>query len=440
MTSGRNSEHDRFAYFSDPMMIGLVSLALAMPVSLGTVFKIELTPTFLLAPVIAYAIWITRFDVVTKVFVLAGICGIVSVTIVNLWAPGNVKGNVAELVIWTMFAPSFVFLGRLLPIKEVVFRLGVVSAVFLVAITVPLLITGHPTRAMSVVDIRGFGRGSYLDVHFFGLPVYASFGVNSLAALFCIQAALICAALFSSSNSLKALLAAGLACASLLILESDSRAAQGSLLLLVLAIAIFAVIDRRTLASVTLIELSILLGVVTASLRTSADIRLVSLVTDIVRAWVLGHEQSALGHPTMESVTTGRTILWKAAIRDVMHSPIFGNGFSGYGRFFPVVTGPNTTAHCYYLTILWKGGIVFAVPFAFFIALAFRRAWQHRVAGSEWYFAATALVLMFLLPSLTWDILMIPSAGALAWFVLGLLQGPFKIDSEIEYRHAAQTV
>lgn len=472
MTSECESQHYRSAYFNRPLQIGLVSLALAMPVSLGIIIKIEFTPTFLLAPVIAYAMWISRSDALMRSFVLAGVCGLLSITIVNLWVPGNVKGNIVELVFWTMFAPSFVFLGRLFPLKETVFWLGLVSAAFLIVVTVPLLISGDPARAITLVDMREFGPGSsYLDIHFVGLSAYASMGVNSLAPVFCIQAALICGAFFTASRSVKAFLAAGLSCATLLIVESNSRTAQGTLILLGLAIAIFAVRERRNISAIAIIILSVLIGGVAASVRVSDDGRLAHLMTDIVRVGVAEQEEQAreppspdsksndsvvsaetpdeanpqpqvetLEEPTMESVTTGRTILWKAAIRDVMHSPIFGNGFSGYGRFFPVVTGPNTTAHCYYLTILWKGGIVFAVPFAFFIALAFRRACQHRVAGSECYFAVTALVLMFLLPSLTWDILMIPSAGALAWFVLGLLQGPFKIDSEIEYKHAAQTV
>lgn len=472
MTSECESQLYRSAYFNRPLQIGLASLALAMPVSLSIIIKIELTPTFLLAPVIVYAMWINRYDALTRSFVLAGICGLISIAIVNIWVHGNVKGNLAELVLWTMFGPSFVFLGRLFPLKKTVFWLALVSAAFLIVVTVPLLISGNPARAITLVDMRGFGPGSsYLDIHFVGLSAYASMGVNSLAPVFCIQAALICGAFITSSNSMKVFLAAGLSCATLLIVESNSRAAQGTLRLLGLAIAIFAVRERRNISAIAIIVLSMLIGGVAASVRVSDDGRLAHLMTDIVRVGVAQQKAQApelsssdsksndsvvsaetsdeadpqpqtdtLEEPTMESVTTGRTILWKAALKEVVHSPIFGNGFAGYGRFYPVVTGTNTTAHCYYLTILWKGGIVFVVPFAFFIALAFRRAWQHRVAGSEWYFAATAVVLIFLLPSLTWDILMIPSAGALAWFVLGLLQGPFKIDSEIEYKHGAQTV
>lgn len=403
----------------------LASLALAIPVSLGFTDK---PVAFLLAPFIAYAMWTARADMTTKVFVVAGLCGLISISVVNGMAPRNLRDNLSELVVWTMFTSSFLFLGRLLPLKESTFWLAILSAIFLIVVTIPLLVTGDPVRAIYLVETQGHGPGtSYLDVRFFGLPVFATFGVNSLAPLFCIQAAVISGAIYATSRPVRLFLAAGLACATLLIIESNSRTAQGTLGLLVFAVAVFAVRRRQKIAPALAIVSALLVGGAAVGLRGMDDGRLVASVSDILGT---GHQArwAIKKKPTMETVTTGRTTLWRAAIRDVRHSPVFGNGFAGFGQFFPVTDAEgNTTAHCYYLTILWKGGIIFAVPFVAFIGLAFRRAWKRRNGSPEWYFSATAVALMFLLPSLSWDILMIPGAGALTWFLFGLIQVPSEV-------------
>jgi len=83
----------------------------------------------------------------------------------------------------------------------------------------------------------------------------------------------------------------------------------------------------------------------------------------------------------------------------------------------------NSTAHLYYLTLLWRGGLLFMIPFLIMITIALRNAWKGRQIpmSPEWFFAACAVLMTFTFPSLLWDILIIPSAGALAWFLLGAL-------------------
>jgi len=427
---------------ANPIAVSLVSFAMALPIAISVHSK-TIAPTFFLAPLIASAMWMSRTDLVTRAFVFAGLCGLVSIGVINLVSPGDLKNNLAQLVMWTMFNPAFVFLGRVLPLKKTVFWLAVGSTIYLIGVTAPLLLSGDPTRAINTLPFRGQGPGTvYLDVDFLGLPSYASFGVNSLVPLFCIQAAIICGAMHAHSGPIRTIFATAIACAAMLIIESDSRAAQGTLIFLSLSVGGYAFADRKHLTATFLIVASLAAGMALSDLRATEHGRLAALVGDIRQGielqsengktpkGVAARQSKATSMPSMETVTTGRTILWSAAIDDFVHSPIFGNGFADFGRFFPTETGQNTTAHCYYLTILWKGGLFFAVPFAIFVGLALRRAWRLRERSSEWYFAATAVVLMFLLPSLTWDILLIPSAGALAWFLLGLLQYPFKIDSE----------
>lgn len=432
------------------LYIALISFALTVPISLGAVAKIEINPAFLLAPAIAYAIWKTRDDLITRVFILSGLCGLVSIAAIHLMVPGNLKGNIAELAIWMMFSPSFLFLGRRMPLKETVFWLAIMSATFLIVITVPLLITGEPVRTIYFVETNGHGMGtSYLNVQFFGIPIFGTFGVNSLAPFFCIQSALICGALYSASRPVSVFLSAGLASAVLLIIETDSRTAQGTLALLAVLCAGFMIKKPRQVGPALTVVCAVLVSGAGIGIRGLEGGRLVASLSDTFEAasadnlapatpdgsiaddarprlseQTMDPKATTPTAPTMESITTGRTILWRDALRDTLHSPVFGNGFAGFGRFFPTKNAEgNTTAHLYYLTIFWKGGVMFAIPFLGFVGLSLWRAWGHRRMTPEWYFSATAVISMFLLPSLSWDILLIPSAGALSWFILGVIQG-----------------
>ena len=411
---------------------------MCLPLSLGTFYNIELNPAFILSPFIAYAMWCSRDDRVTRAFVAAGICGLVSICAVNLMVPGNLKGNIAELFVWTLFAPSFLFRDRFVPIKQAVYWTAILSAIFLIAVTVPLVVTGDPVRGIYAVATNGHGSGtSYINVTFFGLPVYATFGVNSITPLFCLQAALICGGIYTARPPIAALLSTGLLCAAILVVESDSRTGQATLILLAIAVAGYAIWNRDLRQrSILVIAASVLALPVIAS-RDMYEGRLVAALYDTVGLMKADERVSSGGsgappnftarttpaeRKTVEVVTTGRTSLWRAAVNDLAHSPVFGNGFAGFGRFFPVPNAEgNKTAHFYYLTLFWKGGVIFAVPFLAFIFLAFWGAWKSRDNSPEWYFTATGVALMFLLPSFSWDILIVPSAGALTWFLLGAM-------------------
>ena len=137
----------------------------------------------------------------------------------------------------------------------------------------------------------------------------------------------------------------------------------------------------------------------------------------------------------LDALTTGRSVLWGAAWNEFKASPVFGNGFSSFGRYsmetvaaLPEYLRSNTTAHMYYLNTLWKGGVLFGLPMFLFIFMAFASAWNayRRPVSRRWLFGLFGAVIVFAAPSITWDILMVPSAGAMAWFVLGVLGVGYK--------------
>jgi hypothetical protein len=79
-----------------------------------------------------------------------------------------------------------------------------------------------------------------------------------------------------------------------------------------------------------------------------------------------------------------RESLLRDSLTEVSLSPVFGTGFASFGRIDPdvgarAVKATNRTTHVYYLTILWKGGVIFFVPYmALMVALwvpAVRRLW-----------------------------------------------------------------
>ncbi|WP_309082879.1 O-antigen ligase family protein [Chelativorans sp.] len=423
----------RASIVSDPKVlrwaVPAIAAMLTIQVSLGTVFRMEINPAHFLAPVVGLAVLFSLNDRLATAFIVSGLCGLGSVFAAHIISPDILHGNIAELLIWTMFAPSFLFLGRLVPLRAAVRWLGIFSVVFLVTATLPLLVTGEPVRGVYPFGTPGRDPGtSYMNVHILGLPVFASYGVNSIAPLFCMQAALLCGAIFSCSNSLRILFSVGLACAIFLVIGSESRASQGALILLALFFGGYCFWRRQgPWLAYTLIASAVVLAGAAVSIRVDEVTRMAHLVQGsayLMKSKQTHNERTAEPAHDLSALTTGRTDLWTVAAREFAASPLIGNGFSGFGRFEPIGKhlGANTTPHLYYLNILWKGGLLFAVPFAYFIFLAFKAAWEHRRAYPEWAFSAAAVVAMFAV-ALTWDILMIPGAGVLTWFLLGSMGG-----------------
>jgi len=182
-----------------------------------------------------------------------------------------------------------------------------------------------------------------------------------------------------------------------------------------------------------------------AVLQGTGEVRLFTSIKDMsetIHADVAGHADTSTkksiddnarsidGDVTAKSiddVSTGRLTIWRYAFDEWLESPIIGNGFSTFGRYriykIPKSVTENTTAHLYYLNVLWKGGIIFFVPLIVLIAISFRYAWVNRMRGSstERYFFFCAVLGAFTFQSLIWDFLILPSGGALAWFLLGAI-------------------
>lgn len=436
-------------------LVPVVAATLSIPVVMFSLMGYDINPAFLLAPVIALAFFI-RFRKVSAAFALSAVLGGVSVIAANVCSPdGQVTRHSLSLLL-VMFAPGFLFLGRFLAGREgvdrIVFWLSVFSTIFVVAISARIFIVGEAVR----IYLGPLGY-SAMNAEFLGIPVFASFGVLSLAHLICLQAIIICGSIISGRSIayIRCFFVVGLVCSSFLIIGSESRSAQ-MLLAWILATAIlYAIRNPSSWKLVGLVVASILLsGVITYARgmnesRMLDSIEAITSESEVTHIVVSGNSSEVVAEKTAEEAAniisddtvrsltkkadtfaTGRVELAVEGFKEVLKSPFIGNGFSGYGRYsdgdHSRASVENTSTHIYYLTLLWKGGLIFFIPFIAMLIMNFKEAWsaRPRTGGSpESFFTWSAVFMAFGPMSLAWDILIVPSGGAVAFFLFGMLSG-----------------
>lgn len=424
----------------------VASFAMAVPLLLGSFYRVPINPTFLLAPLVGAAFFVRPWTLNHLAFAIAVMAGLVSIVGANVIAPGNVFGNVTSLGM-IMFIAGFWFLGRAAmkhyDRTEIIHWLAVWSSVFLIVITVPLLVTGEPVRAMNPDGTV------FVNVHFAGLPVFATFGINSLAPVFAVQASIICAAAFCARRAYLPFFAVALACAVFLTVGTESRSAMTSLALLALALAVFAWRDSSRWRVSSTMAAALCIGLVVIGSRGLGENRLVTsaqevaeLTTDVIATKPASPKrstfktellESAPKDPTMEgkaaiekrvdALGSRRLTLWVAAFDEWRDHPLIGTGFASYGRYDPRHAGHVGAIypHFYILTIFWLGGVVFAVPYFGFLGFGLAAAMRGIDQTPGHFFTAIAVLLLLALPSFAWDIMIIPFAGSLGWFLLGIL-------------------
>lgn len=437
--------------------VALVAAFLSVPVVLFPLFDYDINPAFLLVPLIASAFFVApRY--LSGLYALSFACGLLSIFAVSRFSPdGDTLRHVFSLVL-IMFAPSFVFLGRKVGSDfgaAVILRwFAVFSSLFIIIVALRIVLLGQGVR----IFVGPLGLAS-MNAEFLGVPVFAAFGVLSLAHLFCLQILVAAGALLNEkSKAFSVLFGLGVFFAAFLIMGSDSRSAQVLFVWVLAAIGLYAILDRSLARRSFLITILIMLGAVYAYSRMpesrmeasiaaiTSDKEPVSMVHSQLEESLA--EQSLSPEPPLvvidnvevpaaaaqvvmkaDAFATGRVELAINGVREFVASPWVGNGFSSYGRFdadgeTSAMLKMNSSTHLYYLTILWKGGLLFAVPFGAMLILVFIKAFR---AGKESnaklsrYYTWSTVLMAFGPMSLAWDILIVPSAGALAFFLLGVL-------------------
>lgn len=421
----------------------VIALLLTIPIVLFTAINYDINPAFCLAPVIAFAM-LRELGRVLLLFFIAFFCGAISIFLVDQQFPDGAMWRHSLALVLIMFAPSFIFIGKYVSgrvdIQRVIFWLAAFSAVFVVVIASRVLILNEPVR----IYLGPLGLAA-MNAEFLGLPVFAAFGVLSLADLICIQAVIICGAIFGSvvKPVQRWALIVALGFAVFLVLGSDSRSAQMLVAWIVGSVVIFGYRNP----AVRKLALYVLIAAITAGVLTYArgmnENRMATSIKSVAgmnKAGTISGESSASNETRAsgESVeelraqadafATGRVELAIEGIKEVINSPIIGNGFSSYGRYDGAgaskILAANTSTHVYYLTLIWKGGLIFFIPFMAMLLVNLYESWMVRCftpATPERFFAWSAVLMTFGPMAFAWDILIVPSAGALAFFLFGAL-------------------
>lgn len=414
------------------VLFAALAAALNVPLLFGTLQGIDLCVSLLVAPIVAYYGWLSlreraiRAEVV--LFVLAACGGLGSCIAVALDAPdGQLLRHIASLVM-ILYCIGFLFAGwhasRCIPWQQRLALLVTPAAMFLIVVAAPHWVWS--SRVWITPNEQ-----AQLATTFLGGRLLGAFGVLSLAHLWCMQVALCMLGLCALNDRyLRLLCWAGLAAGLFLMLASESRAAQGLAGGLVMCFIGYNLYRRRPM---------LIFGIMLAS--AAAVIAYLPQIphngTRLSRTIAVAEKLQEREGGAAEVVTaeeaqfdrlvvfTGRDQLLKAAWADIRANPVFGTGFSGriraneptYAR-----EAVNSSTHIYYLTLLWKGGLLFALPLLILLLLQVKRLCQQR---REWlfdrnFFMLVTIGMAFGVLALLWDILMVPSAGALAFLLLGL--------------------
>ncbi len=264
------------------------------------------------------------------------------------------------------------------------------------------------------VRIEGELQGSLL-----GLPLYATYGVNTLAITEFVLFAFIWTDLIFHKGHKPLLVLiklAGLACLTGLILLSLSRGATLSLVVF-LALTVGALLFRDPRKATMILVAGALGGMLVVT----------AFGDQVGLAWSVRFNQSAnaASEGDVNDLTSGRLTLVGSAVGDLLDSPIFGVGFTGfhYGREnFSELDAQNSSPHDQYLTMMWKPGIPAGALLIWFVIRSVGSIGRLRkpMASGGVFVGLWCLALsMLLIAALTWDVLLVPNLGALMMFLFG---------------------
>jgi O-Antigen ligase len=445
-----NGSRNRISSRHSAILLG-IAIALMVPVILFTVTGFQVCLTLVVAPLAALAL-LRAPSLLRNLFLASVATGAISIGLA-LWVLGDqfrVRYVLSLLLIMT--PPLYFFLGWYLCARVVAFErllmiLGAVSAAFVSALAIEAVVTGSQVRWYT-----GSYGATVLNVDFLGLPIYGSYGVLSLVSLILVQMFVIGAAFIGATERwLRWGLLFGFGAAAFLLTGSNARSPQLVLPCLVGLLGLAALFGRPAIRGKAAVLLVVCLVATTYSVvRMVEPLRIVTTAKELLhiregrpsdstssakassrsssrRAILVPDTEAETEAPIdFESLSTGRQSLLQDALAEVKLSPIFGNGFASFGRLDPSVgarsaLSGNRTAHVQYLTILWKGGLLFFLPYMALLIAFWLRAIRGLLGArrEDVLLVSIGLIFLFTILSVSWDILLVPSAGALGFFLLG---------------------
>ena len=438
----------------------IIAVALMLPIILFKIAGFEINLTLALLPLAALALWFSP-GALRNCFALCLITGLASIVLATIQFGDSLNLRYIYSLILVSASPLYFFLGaylcsRLQNFDHVMLVIAVVGSLFLLVLTADVLIRGSQVR-WYIGDL-GY---TVLNVQFLGLPIYGSFGVLSLASFFVLQMFIIGSAFLKSDRTAEAvILLLGFACAVFLVMGTNARSVQlvfPYILVVFACLAIFGTERKKTLILLAITFVSagisanrmiednrIIMGARELfNISQSTPSTLPPLATQESKPVSTSISAKAPATPVIvnreveiEKLSTGRLSLLKDAFTEFKSSPLVGIGFASYHRgnanAGETKLSESRTTHIHYMTILWKGGLLFFVPYMSLVAMF----WWHAIKGAREgltdgvAFVLSGVFFLFTVLSLTWDILLVPSAGAVGFFLLGAITHSKGINNE----------
>lgn len=133
----------------------------------------------------------------------------------------------------------------------------------------------------------------------------------------------------------------------------------------------------------------------------------------------------------LNELSSGRLDLQYLAFNQLINNPIFGTGFQGYTLNYASYVGYENldgwSTHIYFLTVLWKMGIIAFVSYiAFLYTIIKTTYYSNKMEKSEKYLFLVFIV-SFVIINLFWDALLAPNIMILFIFLLGMFNYKNKI-------------
>ncbi len=256
---------------------------------------------------------------------------------------------------------------------------------------------------------------SDLNGEIFGLPLYGSYGVNSLAVYYLLLYFLILFLKYIDEdlgNYLKIIRLISLCILSYLIFFSLSREAILGFAALIIWYFLQNNSGHIKKIMIGLIAIAGLLFVL--SLDSTSDM------------WQSKTDQivESIQQGDLDRLSSGRIGLYLVALNQFSHNIIFGNGFHGFQLYTDTIEGFDTveglSPHNQYITTIWKMGLLAAIPY--FLALITLYKMTTPLRGTVKYkFISILLFVVFFILANVWDVLIIPNFSALLFFFWGAI-------------------
>ncbi|UVN45744.1 O-antigen ligase family protein [Pseudomonas mosselii] len=351
-------------------------------------------------------------------------------TIQLLYQPGNLDRAILSIAFF--FKPYLAFmLGRQQGFTQL--KPEKFNSTLIVLLTITAVIATFDAFLFkgTIATFEEFERipgevilGGVFAPTFLGIKFHGSNGVNGIAVFFAFSFMVILAlgVIFKPQKKLVVISCIGLLCSAILVLGSGSRQAVFGILLCFFC---YLTAGRMTTNRVIWLFLAIIFSALTAT------VILVYFSDYFLELFAkTGIMLDNITSGDWDGVTSGRIGLYIILADDLIHSPIFGTGFSGYGifdshmdYFTNDVSTSGYTPHNQYLGALWKMGFlpgIFYLAFLWSITYPHFRAPQTTATQRHTYIAMASLIIPFFsVFNVFQDGLSSPSTGPFMLYILG---------------------